>query len=62
MTEIATLRPVLPTTVAPSGETEVLPHNIEAEQQLLGAIGEMEAAAKVVQVRVRCEAVALPRA
>ena len=38
MTEIATLRPVLPTTVAPSGETEVLPHNIEAEQQLLGAI------------------------
>jgi replicative DNA helicase len=37
MTEIATLRPILPAT-APTGEAEVLPHNIEAEQQLLGAI------------------------
>ncbi|MBL9055449.1 MAG: replicative DNA helicase, partial [Rhodobacteraceae bacterium] len=44
MTEIATLRPALPlapvTTAAPApaAEAEVLPHNIEAEQQLLGAI------------------------
>jgi replicative DNA helicase len=38
MTEITALRPLAP---APSGlapEPEVLPHNIEAEQQLLGAI------------------------
>ena len=34
MSELATLRPALPATL----ETEVLPHNIEAEQQLLGAI------------------------
>ena len=35
MTELATLRqPPSPE----SGETEALPHNIEAEQQLLGAI------------------------
>ena len=34
MNEIATLRPMLPATAEP----EVLPHNIEAEQQLLGAI------------------------
>ncbi len=34
MSEIATLRPALPAAL----ETEVLPHNIEAEQQLLGAI------------------------
>jgi replicative DNA helicase len=38
MTEITTLRPMLPATAAPAGEAEVLPHNIEAEQQLLGAI------------------------
>jgi replicative DNA helicase len=38
MTEIATLRPVLPASPAASGESEALPHNIEAEQQLLGAI------------------------
>lgn len=37
MNEIATLRPTLPAAPAqPEGET--LPHNIEAEQQLLGAI------------------------
>ena len=35
MNEIATLRQILPATAA---ETDVLPHNIEAEQQLLGAI------------------------
>lgn len=35
MNEVATLRPMLPTTTA---EGEVLPHNTEAEQQLLGAI------------------------
>ncbi len=34
MSEIATLRPAVPATL----DTEVLPHNIEAEQQLLGAI------------------------
>jgi replicative DNA helicase len=36
MTEIATIRTIIPAPAAP--ETEVLPHNIEAEQQLLGAI------------------------
>lgn len=36
MNELATLRPMPPATPAP--ETEALPHNIEAEQQLLGAI------------------------
>ena len=36
MSEIATLRPMMP--AAPASEGEVLPHNIEAEQQLLGAI------------------------
>jgi replicative DNA helicase len=36
MNEIATLRPNLP--AAPQPEAETLPHNIEAEQQLLGAI------------------------
>lgn len=36
MTEVAALRPMLP--AAPAPEAEVLPHNIEAEQQLLGAI------------------------
>jgi replicative DNA helicase len=36
MNEIATLRPMLPATATP--DAEVLPHNIEAEQQLLGAI------------------------
>ena len=36
MTEITALRPMVPAQPAP--ETEVLPHNIEAEQQLLGAI------------------------
>ena len=35
LTEITPLRPLVP---APTTETEVLPHNIEAEQQLLGAI------------------------
>ena len=35
MSEIATLRPTVPATQAGS---EALPHNIEAEQQLLGAI------------------------
>jgi replicative DNA helicase len=38
MTEITTLRPIVPAVPAPAGEAEVLPHNIEAEQQLLGAI------------------------
>ncbi|MFO1175411.1 MAG: replicative DNA helicase [Paracoccaceae bacterium] len=36
MSEIATFRPALP--AAPTAETEAVPHNIEAEQQLLGAI------------------------
>ena len=36
MSEIATLRPSVPATSG--GETDALPHNIEAEQQLLGAI------------------------
>jgi replicative DNA helicase len=36
MNEIATLRPMLPAAAHP--DAEVLPHNIEAEQQLLGAI------------------------
>ncbi len=36
MTEITAFRPMLPS--APAAETEALPHNIEAEQQLLGAI------------------------
>lgn len=36
MTEITALRPMVP--AHPNAETEVLPHNIEAEQQLLGAI------------------------
>jgi replicative DNA helicase len=35
MNEIATLRPL---NVAPQAEPDALPHNIEAEQQLLGAI------------------------
>jgi replicative DNA helicase len=35
MSELATLRQLMP---APAAETEALPHNIEAEQQLLGAI------------------------
>ena len=35
MNEIATLRPMLP---AIGSETDAMPHNIEAEQQLLGAI------------------------
>lgn len=37
MTDIATLRP-LPPMAQPASEGEFLPHNIEAEQQLLGAI------------------------
>jgi len=37
MSEIATLRPSVPATSG-SGETDALPHNIEAEQQLLGAV------------------------
>jgi replicative DNA helicase len=36
MTEITALRPMIPAQATP--ESEVLPHNIEAEQQLLGAI------------------------
>lgn len=36
MTEIATIRTIIPAPAA--SENEVLPHNIEAEQQLLGAI------------------------
>ena len=36
MSEIATLRPMLPAAFAAEGDA--LPHNIEAEQQLLGAI------------------------
>ncbi len=36
MTEITALRPMVPVQAAP--DSEVLPHNIEAEQQLLGAI------------------------
>jgi len=36
MTEITALRPMAPAPVA--SDTEILPHNIEAEQQLLGAI------------------------
>jgi replicative DNA helicase len=37
MTEITTLRPMIPVPTT-AAEAEVLPHNIEAEQQLLGAI------------------------
>ena len=37
MAELAAVRQVLPAT-ASAPETEILPHNIEAEQQLLGAI------------------------
>ena len=37
MNDIATLRP-LPPAVQTAGEADFLPHNIEAEQQLLGAI------------------------
>ena len=35
MSELATIRHLMP---APPSDTETLPHNIEAEQQLLGAI------------------------
>jgi replicative DNA helicase len=38
MTEITALRPMTPAPALPNGDAEVLPHNIEAEQQLLGAI------------------------
>jgi len=38
MTEITALRPMVPAAGPSASETEVLPHNIEAEQQLLGAI------------------------
>ena len=38
MTEITALRPMVPAAGPAASETEVLPHNIEAEQQLLGAI------------------------
>ncbi|MEY4981882.1 MAG: hypothetical protein RIR62_148 [Pseudomonadota bacterium] len=39
MTDIATLRPLPPAQLPAAGDAaEVLPHNIEAEQQLLGAI------------------------
>ena len=37
MTEITALRPMVPAS-ATAPEAETLPHNIEAEQQLLGAI------------------------
>jgi replicative DNA helicase len=37
MSEVATLRPAVPA-VADASATEALPHNVEAEQQLLGAI------------------------
>ena len=37
MAEIATVRQIVPALAAP-GDAEILPHNIEAEQQLLGAI------------------------
>ncbi|MES2664830.1 MAG: replicative DNA helicase [Pseudomonadota bacterium] len=38
MNEIANLRQMAPAPLAPAPETDVLPQNIEAEQQLLGAI------------------------
>ncbi|MCB1397113.1 MAG: replicative DNA helicase, partial [Rhodobacteraceae bacterium] len=38
MTDIATLRTAIPAPAAPEAAPEALPHNIEAEQQLLGAI------------------------
>ena len=38
MTEITALRPMVPAAAPAASESEVLPHNIEAEQQLLGAI------------------------
>ncbi len=38
MTEITALRPMVPAAAPAASEAEVLPHNIEAEQQLLGAI------------------------
>ncbi|MGL4309528.1 MAG: replicative DNA helicase [Paracoccaceae bacterium] len=38
MSEIATIRPALPAVPAAGQESEPTPHNIEAEQQLLGAI------------------------
>ncbi|WP_394346475.1 replicative DNA helicase [Tabrizicola caldifontis] len=38
MTEITALRPMVPAAAQGDSEAEVLPHNIEAEQQLLGAI------------------------
>ena len=38
MTDVATIRPVRETLPVPGTMTEALPHNIEAEQQLLGAI------------------------
>ena len=38
MTEITAFRPMLPAQTAALPETEALPHNTEAEQQLLGAI------------------------
>jgi replicative DNA helicase len=38
MTEITALRPMIPAAASAANESEVLPHNIEAEQQLLGAI------------------------
>jgi len=38
MTDIATLRPAVPAPATPEAAPDVLPHNIEAEQQLLGAI------------------------
>ena len=38
MTEITALRPMVPAAAPAASDAEVLPHNIEAEQQLLGAI------------------------
>ena len=37
MSEVMAIR-TLPATLGAAGETEAMPHNIEAEQQLLGAI------------------------
>ncbi|WP_431300048.1 replicative DNA helicase [Tabrizicola sp. BL-A-41-H6] len=38
MADLAAVRQIVPATTSAGAETEVLPHNIEAEQQLLGAI------------------------
>ena len=38
MTEITALRPMVPAAAPAASDAEVLPHNIEAEQALLGAV------------------------